>query len=384
MSADAGKNARESYLAAVEKDKRIQALSKKINEGRGTYADADALASRSGKHAGRAITDAVLDEAVDGKMEEEAAAAILQPTMVENHKYVANLTETVQKGINRKAGNRLGAVRPELNQSRIDGLAKEIADAEDVLQLATRLPSQIENASMSIVDDSVSENFSFQHGIGLTPKIVRTAEADCCKWCAELEGEYEYDDVKKTGSDVYRRHDNCRCTVEFVPGDGSRQNVHTKKIQYDKDATEERIQTAKKQVREPRDRDTIIKRATAPVYEDDIIVPKGVGAKARDTMVQLPNGEKTRLTPDTVIEKVQTIAGAGKKRKIDEIDVLTTVFKDTAESPDLWKKKKGMGYVDYYGESYRAEIHWYNHPLTGDVRHKVKPDAGGNWFYDED
>lgn len=384
MNADAGKNARESYLAAVEKDKRIQALSKKIGEGRGTYADADALASRTGKHAGRVITDAVLDEAVDGRLEEEVAAAILQPTMAENHKYVADLTETVQKGINRKAGNKLGTVRPELNQSRIDGLAKEIAEAEDVLQLATRLTSQIENASMAIVDDSVSENFNFQHGIGLSPKIVRTAESDCCKWCAELEGEYEYEDVKRTGSDVYRRHDNCRCTVEFVPGDGSRQNVHTKRIQYDRDAADRRIQTAQKQMQKPRDRDKIIKDANAPVYEDDIIVHKGVGAKAKDIMVRLPNGEKTRLTPNTKIEKVQTIAGAGKKRKIDEIDVLTTVFKDTAKSPDFWKKKKGMGYVDYHGESYRAEIHWYNHPITGDVRHKVKPDAGGNWFYDED
>ena len=56
---------------------------------------------------------------------------------------------------------------------------------------------------------------------------------------------------------------------------------------------------------------------------------------------------------------------------------------ETIDSPELWRKQKGFGYVDYEGESYRAELHWYNHPKTGNVEFKIKPDAGGNWFYDE-
>lgn len=50
---------------------------------------------------------------------------------------------------------------------------------------------------------------------------------------------------------------------------------------------------------------------------------------------------------------------------------------------DEWEKKKGMGYVDYEGESYLAELHWFEEPSVGRVKWKIKADADGNWFYDE-
>lgn len=226
-----GKLVRKKFLALVDADRRVWSLQKKLKANRGTYADADMLASRTGKLAGRVIKDAVLDAAIDGVIDEETAAAILQLTMVENYNMVADYTDAVQTNINRKAGNQLKAIRPKLNQDRIDGLITELVEAEDVLKVAPRLIPQIENASMSIVDSAVQENFRFQTAVGRHPKIVRTAESKCCEWCDNLAGEYDYEDVKRTGDDVYRRHENCRCTVEYVD-DEKVQNVHSKSIQY--------------------------------------------------------------------------------------------------------------------------------------------------------
>ena len=48
-----------------------------------------------------------------------------------------------------------------------------------------------------------------------------------------------------------------------------------------------------------------------------------------------------------------------------------------------WQKKKGFGYIDYHGESYLADIHWYEEPSVGRVDYKLKPDADGNWFYED-
>lgn len=48
-----------------------------------------------------------------------------------------------------------------------------------------------------------------------------------------------------------------------------------------------------------------------------------------------------------------------------------------------WKKEKGFGYVDYQGESFKAELHWYEEPSVGRVEWKVKPDGDGNWFYED-
>ena len=63
---------------------------------------------------------------------------------------------------------------------------------------------------------------------GLAPKIKRTSTGHCCEWCEKLVGTYNYEDVRDTGNDVFRRHRHCRCTVEFITN-GKRQNVHTKK-----------------------------------------------------------------------------------------------------------------------------------------------------------
>ena len=43
-----------------------------------------------------------------------------------------------------------------------------------------------------------------------------------------------------------------------------------------------------------------------------------------------------------------------------------------------------IAYVDDYGESDKANSHWYQEPGVGRVEWKVKPDADGNWFIDED
>jgi len=226
-----GKLIRKKFLASVDEDRRVRGLMKKLKGGHSTYADADLLASRTGRLAGRVIKDAVLDAAIDGAIDEATASEILQLTMVENHRIVADYADTVQTNINRKAGNQLKAIRPKLNQDRIDGMITELIESEDVLQVAPRLVAQIENASMAIVDKAVQENFRFQSAVGRSPKIVRTAESKCCEWCDNLAGEYDYADVKRTGDDVYRRHENCRCTVEYVDSEKV-QDVHSKSIRY--------------------------------------------------------------------------------------------------------------------------------------------------------
>lgn len=84
----------------------------------------------------------------------------------------------------------------------------------------------ITNYMQSFVDETMKRNAIFQSNAGVSPKIVRRSPGWCCEWCAKLEGTYMYpDDVP---DDVYRRHDNCNCIVEFYPSDGKKQDVWTK------------------------------------------------------------------------------------------------------------------------------------------------------------
>lgn len=83
----------------------------------------------------------------------------------------------------------------------------------------------ITNYMQSFVDETMKRNAIFQSNAGVSPKIVRRSPGWCCEWCAKLEGTYMYpDDVP---DDVYRRHDNCNCIVEFYPADGKKQDVWT-------------------------------------------------------------------------------------------------------------------------------------------------------------
>ena len=57
---------------------------------------------------------------------------------------------------------------------------------------------------------------------GLRPKIMRTGDAGCCKWCSDFAGEDSYP-VKN--HDMYRRHPNCRCKVEYDSGEKRQQKA---------------------------------------------------------------------------------------------------------------------------------------------------------------
>ena len=114
----------------------------------------------------------------------------------------------------------------------------------------------------------------------------------------------------------------------------------------------------------------------------DIQIGRSVGAKAANYDIVLPNSEIVHLTEGTKVTEVQVIAGKGRNRKIDVVHILIERYPGTKESE--WQKAKGIGYVDYRGESYKAALHWYQEPTIGRVEWKVKPDAAGNWFFDED
>lgn len=91
----------------------------------------------------------------------------------------------------------------------------------------------------------------------------------------------------------------------------------------------------------------------------------------------MPDGEILRLTEGTRITNIEVIAGKGRNRQIDRIDILVS---DYGGNPADWQKCKGFGYVDIDGESLLAELHWYYEPTVGKVKFKVKPQSGGEFF----
>ena len=192
-----------------------------------TYKTANEFAIEIGDILSKALgTSLSADKLPDGKMYYNIAQRLLTDVLGRNHELVSDYTEQVQKNLNSEAKIGLAAQVPELNQDRIDGLVNRLASEESFDDVKWLLDDPIVNFSQSIVDDSIKKNVEFHHKVGLSPKIVRRVVGHPCKWCKSLEGSYNYPEVPK---DIYRRHGKCRCTVDYHPGNGKKQNVHTKK-----------------------------------------------------------------------------------------------------------------------------------------------------------
>lgn len=239
-----------ALLEAIRRDfarnlggrERAAQLLETIQGGAGTYRHANEYAQQVGE----ALADAFranLSGSVlpDGRMYWNIADRVVRPMLEEDHVLVGAAAEQVQTTLNEAAGLGLKAQTVPLDESRVKGFLDRLASAPSFDDVAWILGEPVVNYSQSIVDESIRQNVDFQGKSGLRPRVIRRATAHCCRWCSNLAGTYTYPDVPQ---DVYRRHERCRCTVEYDPGDGRRQNVWTKTwtTPQDRDKIEQRKQ----------------------------------------------------------------------------------------------------------------------------------------------
>ena len=207
--------------------KNIKRLLKLLNDNNATYINANEYAIEIGELLSKVLNKHIRKEILpDGKMYFNIADRILNETLKNNYELIADYAENVQAQLNKKADISLKAKRPQINQDRIDSLVNKLVSKDDFEVVRFILKEPIVNFSQSIVDDAIEVNVDFHAKVGMAPKIVRTAVGKACKWCRKLEGIHDYHSLKN--EDVFHRHDNCRCTVDYFPGEGKKQNVWTK------------------------------------------------------------------------------------------------------------------------------------------------------------
>ena len=157
------------------------------------------------------------DTLPDGRMYWNIADRVLRPLLEEDHALVADAAAAVQQQLNEAAGLRLLAQRVPVDEDRIDGILNKVCAAEHYEDVAYMLDEPVRTFSRMAVDDTLKANVQFQGRAGLHPRVVRRTTGSCCEWCSRLAGSYDYPHVP---ADVYRRHERCRCKVEYDPGDG--------------------------------------------------------------------------------------------------------------------------------------------------------------------
>lgn len=211
-------------LVKAEFERRIAADS---TLGRlSTMKDADEYAHKVGAHLAAALAKYVKPEALpDGKLYYNIAEKVLVPSLRENHRLVNNACAKVQELLDERQGLKLRPQRGEYPEERVHELINAASHAEEWSKMESILTDSVRTLTDSFYAENVRANADFRSRAGLSVEIVREGSSKCCQWCAGLVGRYAY--PNEVPKDVYRRHDNCTCSVTYVNG-RDRQNVWTK------------------------------------------------------------------------------------------------------------------------------------------------------------
>ncbi|MFX3949186.1 hypothetical protein ACSBRS_005700 [Streptococcus suis] len=227
MLPDLLKEVQDKFETSYGKSEKVRNAFAELKKKKATYATANDFALEVGDILADALSSSVRsDKLPDGKMYYNIAQRLLTDTLGRNFELVSGYAGQVQEDLNRSANIGLQVQVPEINQDRIDGLVNRLSSEDEFSKVAWMLQGPIVNFTQSIVDDSIKANADFHAKAGLTPKVVRKETGNCCKWCRAVVGVYNYPDVPK---DVWRRHNRCRCTVDYHPGNGKKQNAHSKR-----------------------------------------------------------------------------------------------------------------------------------------------------------
>lgn len=215
------------FAELISADKQLQGILEKIEKGTATHLETQMYAQRIGECAAAAIKNNLSEGLLpSGKLYYNIAERTIRPTLEHNHELVNQVASQVQQHLNTAAGLGMKPVMAQLDVERVERVVNAAVYADSFEAMQSELGEAIINTTQSFADDFIRENAAFQARSGLSPKITRISTGKCCDWCEQLAGTYDYKSLPDNS--IFRRHKYCRCVVTYEPGDGRRQNVHTR------------------------------------------------------------------------------------------------------------------------------------------------------------
>lgn len=212
--------AQEELARRIERDSICRAVQKKIDEGRADFTDTARYTDRAAELLGEVLAAYVPDMPTDER--ETLCKALLRQRYLDTNA----MLNAVQRTLDAAQGLHLAPQNADYPEERVEQAAHSLADEtvpmETIVRRAKSAPATI---ARSFHDDYIEKNAAFRDSAGLKCYITRNAAAKCCEWCTKMAGRYRYGEEPE---DVYRRHDNCSCTVTYENG-RKRQDVWSKR-----------------------------------------------------------------------------------------------------------------------------------------------------------
>lgn len=208
----------------LENDKNVAYLWKLTAEGKADYPLAEMYAKGISEKWAQLLTDAYgSDIAEEFEVADEIAQAYKKA-----YSETAYYTQAVQGNVNQRAKIGMKAIRPKLDEERINNLIDVIKSESATAEMKAHLldKSALQPVTRSAISDTIEANARIQSKAGLHAYVERDPGAGCCKWCNSMAGVYEYG---KQPKDFWRIHNDCTCTIEYKPSKYERAS----KIRYE-------------------------------------------------------------------------------------------------------------------------------------------------------
>lgn len=211
---------RDEVRQRIENDVLLARLRRKIESGKATYADTAAYSNRAGKILGEVFSRRLPEIPLEER--EPLCVELLHDRYIDINAAV----DTAQRFMDEALGIHIAPQHAPFDSERGHQIGSSLRDlSKPVETLQRRAQSAPETATKSMHDDRMKAESKFRHRAGLDCRITRVAVNGCCPWCSKVAGRYRYGEEP---DDIYRRHDNCDCTVTFENG-RKRQDVWSKR-----------------------------------------------------------------------------------------------------------------------------------------------------------
>lgn len=253
----------------IENDKKLSKLRQKVNSGKATYADTAAYSTHVGNLLGDTFAQHILS--VSPELREALTVELLHDRYMD----INAIIDRVQKSMDEAQGLHLAPQHSPFYDDRAHQIGSALADPtvpDETIKRRARAAAA--TATKAMHDDRMKSEAKFRSRAGLKCFITRKAVSGCCAWCTAMAGRFEYGEEP---DDIYRRHDNCDCTVTFENG-RKRQDVWSKR-EWEvpgKDAgAGDSVVLTKEQARKLQEKHQL-KRLTKPVESGTITERRGI------------------------------------------------------------------------------------------------------------
>lgn len=356
---------------AAASNGRLQAIRKRMEHGKATFADTAEYSELLSDLLGEIFAHHV--DQLTKPMEKET---ICKQLLQEHYESINKALAKVQQELDAQREIHIRPQQAAFPAERVQKVAHALEDPTvSIDTIRRRANAPVANVAKSFHDDYIKENAKFRADAGLKCWIVRTTDGKCCKWCTQVAGRYEYGTEPE---DVYRRHDNCGCTTIYENG-RQRQDVWSKK-QWEvpaegAGAKKPTILTpAHGRALQTKHKPTVLtKGSRSGIIElPDIQIGRSLGAKSKNYDILDPQtGEIFHLVEGSRLQNVEVFAGKGTRTSLHD-GVAEGLTEQYGGQIGNWQHVKGHGIIDYYGDEIGAEIHWFQEDSVGRVKFKVK------------